>query len=286
MVAKRRNRADPPRVCAGCKFGVGIQRDCSLIQASRIETLLDEGPCQFSRRVKSAIDRSVAENFPQARRLAPLFGEKAVFRLQILDDFPGEELARLPEVLIWLERFSLRFVAELLEEHDDIEGLRCGRCRHRDPASGRCGLEFAEGPKGRLDPHPWFGKEVDAQGDPLQLAPSCDFFAAHGPAETDPLAEILAGLDDKARASIVLNAIDRLADESMTGMAQAVFIQRHAIRGEAIENVADSAGLDHESARRLYRAARSALLEILEEDAPDLVDVARHEAREKAMARS
>lgn len=286
MAGPRRNRSDPPRVCSGCKFGVGVQRDCSLIQASRLETLLEEGPCQFGRRVKAAVARSVAENFPEARRVAQLFGEKAVFRIQMLNDFPGEELARLPEVMLWLDRFALRFVAELLENHDDIDGLQCGRCRSFDADRQRCGREFVEGPQGRLDPHPWFDRDLSGETDPLRLDPVCAEFEGRAATDADPLEAILGGLEEGDRAHTVLLAIDRLAEASMTGMAQAVFIQRHLIRGEALEKVATAAGLEVEPARRVLRAARTALLQILEEDAPTLVEEARARVASPSKARS
>ncbi|MEZ6196311.1 MAG: hypothetical protein R3F20_11395 [Planctomycetota bacterium] len=259
-----------PRVCQSCKFGAGAERDCTLLQAGRLETLLEEGPCGFRNRVRLAVERTLAENFREARSLAPLVTEKSTFRLQLMEDFPGDALARLPDALVWLDRFVLNFAADVLAPRDEIPGLRCGRCRHFDASEGLCNLEIGRGPDGRRTPHVWYREYVAPTTDPRQMTPACDGYEGVSAADRDPFAGVLDGIGTARATQLVMAAVDRLAETSTRGMAQAVLVVRHGLKREPLEDVATAARLDLDTARRLFDSGMAEVRKLLADHIDEL----------------
>ena len=212
---------DSPRVCESCRFGSGPERDCGLIVAGDMRRLLEEGPCELHRHLKSRVAVILKKNFPLVKEQSEDIYQDAVLRL--LDPkmvLPGEKLKGLGPLMRWLGRFLKNHVIDSLRRQRIITRLRCGSCEHFSrQMPQRCQLEFITSPGGEMEPNPWWGDRVKPASDPRLLSPPCQEFEWRRPATFDIFDADLVPKTPRASrpeeaVRVCLLAIDRLASHS------------------------------------------------------------------------
>lgn len=245
-----------------------MRRDCTLIQASRLQTLIDEGPCNLGEFFRDRTSRAVARSHPYGREYAADISQEGLLRLlERPESFPGREIARLPETRRWLSRFVRNHVIDSLRRARIVTRLRCGACvRFTTIQPGRCTLEFLPDTGEGLRPNPWWGERVSRRTNPRGLAPPCDEFEWRKPGSIDIFENQVAapgpGRPKRARDLVVL-ALDRLGARGERGMREAAAIQSHYLAGESVAHIAESSRVSEKTVKRLLSSGREALLDVL-----------------------
>ncbi|MCB1282675.1 MAG: hypothetical protein KDB18_14225, partial [Salinibacterium sp.] len=228
---------DPVSICVSCRFGSGLQRNCTLIQGNQLAQLIEEGPCDLTGRLQDTVGRVFARRFPsQSGRREDVAQESLLKLLELGEAFPGDRLVRLRDLDRWLERFARNAVIDHLRKARVITRLRCGACVHfslRPP--NRCTLEFTGEESEGLRPNPWWGPRVQRQTDPKRVDPPCLEFEWKSPAsfdifEHEGLNTVVEGDRAAEVARSVILALDELASRGDRGLREASTIRRHYFR--------------------------------------------------------
>ncbi len=262
-----------PPVCQSCRFGSGPQRDCSLIAKGDLSALMEQGPCQMDRYIRSRINLILRRNFPLVTGQGDDVYQEAALRF--LDPelpFPGAKLKGLAGLRRWLPRFLRNQVIDHLRRQKIITRLRCGACEHYSRAtSQRCQLEFYVGPDGELTPNPWWGDRVSTKTDPRKLDPACGEFTWRKPATFDVfddelVSETPAASKSQEAVRVCLLAIDKLSATSDRGIREAAVIAGHYFSKRSVADLAERSGVSEKTVKRLLASGRVALLKILTEE--------------------
>ena len=262
------SRGQPPEICVSCRFGTGPRRDCTLIVGGRLQTLLDEGPCEIPDFMRQATASAVARSHPFGRDHASDIAQESILRLlERRESFPGKTLQRLPELKRWLRRFVRNHVIDSLRQARILTKLRCGACvRFTTTQPGRCTLEFLPDLGEGLRPNPWWGERVLRATDPRSLEPPCEEFEWRKPGIVDIFENEIAapgsGRPQRARDLIVLG-LDRLAARGERALREAAALQSHYLAGETIAVIAKRSRVSEKTVKRLLSSGREALLDVL-----------------------
>ncbi len=259
-----------PRVCESCRFGSGPSRDCSLIVAGNLRELLDSGPCQLGRHIRSRVNVILRRNFPLVKEQSDDLYQEAILKLlEGGTSFPGAQIKGLAALRRWLMRFLRNQVVDYLRRQKVITRLRCGACENFSRNTPqRCLLEFVTSPGGELIPNPWWGDRVTPSTDPRRLDPRCSEFDWRRPATFDVFDDDVAATTPAASRAeeavrVCLLAIDRLAAASERGVREAAVIAGHYFSKRTVSDLARQSGVSEKTIKRLLASGRVSLLKIM-----------------------
>ncbi len=265
-----------PEICRSCRFGSGDRRECTLILASDVARLIDEGPCGIAEEFEVRTKAYLRRRFPSQLHTADDVAQEVLLKfLETGADLRGDTLETLPAFRRWMGRFLGNAVIDHLRKTRAITRLRCGACEHMTLSQpARCTLEFLGDPTRELHPNPWWGRKVRRSTDPRGLDPRCGEFswrrpetfdifekeALHRPRDDDPRAEA---------ARRVILALDAVAARQPAGLGEASLLARHYLRGDTVSDLAAKAGVSEKTIQRRLAAGRAQLLQVLRSELGD-----------------
>ncbi len=269
----RGSSEEVPEICQSCRFGSGARRECTLILASDVARLIEEGPCGIAEEFEARTTAYLRLRFPAQLHAAADLVQTVLLRfLEIGPGLRGDTLATLPAFRRWMGRFLGNAIIDHLRKVRAIARLRCGACEHMTLSQpARCTLEFLGDPTRELHPNPWWGRKVRRSTDPRRLDPPCDEFSWRRP-ETFDIFEKEAlhrAREDAPRAEAarrVILALDALAARRPAGLGDASLLARHYLRGETVADLASRAGVSEKTVQRRLSAGRKRLLDVLREE--------------------